>query len=629
MYITLDFAVNWTSHIVLQTLGLSTPSNPPKLTVTPKPESVLSKPCNMEGRRLALIHSHLTAEPAKHTWFKPLGWGYKDTEFRLRNGVVEITGSRYLYSGKTLPGFKAWAEAMVSVDFSAMSPVQSGMQVDPPVVNEEFNRCAATICGEVVIEDTDRVFHSHGHTLQELFAVRYGKLPRVVDVVVYPSTHKQVEEIVQLAVRLNVVIIPYGGGTNVTQALQVFGESRSICSLDLSNMKKVLEVNKHNYTALVQAGIRGIDLEEQLSKYGLCCGHEPDSHEFSTLGGWISTRASGMKKNVYGNIEDIVLQSTIVTPIGTVERPACPRGSIGPDLNHLIFGHEGTLGVITQAIIRVRPKPESVEYDSILFPDFELGIQFMHSCAVAGLRPASIRLVDNQQFQFAMALKPAEGGLKAFMDHVKKWFVLHVKGFQPTQMCVCTLLFEGSKEIVALQMMQIRELAGQHKGLIAGRENGMRGYFLTYMIAYIRDFGMDYYLVGESFETSVPWDKVSLLTTSVKKCIEDSCTRKGVKGKVLVSSRISQIYDTGACVYIYFAFTYKGLERPAEVYTEIESEARVEIMRCGGSLSHHHGVGKLRKSFLSQAVGSAGVAALKTIKAHFDPTNIFACGNLV
>lgn len=583
----------------------------------------------MEGRRLALIQRHLTAEPAKHTWFKPLGWGYKDTEFRLRNGVVEITGNRYLYSGKTLPAFKAWAETMVSIDFSATSPVQSRMPVDPAVVNDEFNRAAAAICGEITVDETDRVFHSHGHTLQELFAVRYGKLPRVVDVVVYPSTHQQVEQIVQLAVQLNVVVIPYGGGTNVTQALQVFEEKRSICSLDLSRMNKVLEVNKHNFTALVQAGIRGIELEEQLSKQGLCCGHEPDSHEFSTLGGWISTRASGMKKNVYGNIEDIVLSSTIVTPIGTYERPAYPRTSTGPDLNHVIFGHEGTLGVITQALIRVRPLPESIEYDSILFPNFEVGTDFMHSCAVAGLRPASIRLVDNQQFLFAMALKPAEGGLKAFIDHVKKWFVLHVKGFQPDQMCVCTLLFEGSRENVALQMMQIRELAGRHKGLVAGRENGMRGYFLTYMIAYIRDFGMDYYLVGESFETSVPWDKVKSLVVNVKKCLEASCLQHGIKGKVLVSSRISQIYDTGACVYIYFAYAYKGLQRPAEVYTEIESEARVEIMRCGGSLSHHHGVGKLRKGFLTQAVGAAGVAAFKTIKAHFDPTNIFACGNLV
>ena len=303
--------------------------------------------------------------------------------------------------------------------------------------------------------------------------------------------------------------------------------------------------------------------------------------------------------------------------------------STGPDLNHLIFGHEGTLGIITQALIRVRPKPESVVYDSILFPDFDLGTQFMYKCAVAGVRPASIRLVDNLQFQFAMALKPAEGGFKHFLDHVKKWFVLTVKGFQPDKMCACTLVYEGTSETTALQMMQVNTLAEGCKGMVAGSENGMRGYFLTYMIAYIRDFAMDYHLVAESFETSVPWDRVPTLVSSVKKKIESSCAAHGITGKVFVSSRITQIYDTGACIYVYFAFTYKNVKNPSEVYTLIESEAREEIMRCGGSLSHHHGVGKLRKSFMQQAVGAAGVSALRAIKAHFDPKNIFASGNLV
>ena len=273
--------------------------------------------CNMEPhRRLHIISSHLTAsvEP-KLSWFKEQGWGYKDTEFRLQNNVIEITGKRYLYSGKQLPAFKAWAESQAGLDFSTRSHRQEKIPVDPPVTNEEFNRRAAEICDHITTDDSDRIFHSHGHCLQELFAIRHGKLDRVVDVVAYPTTHEQVEKLVKLANDLNVVIVPYGGGTNVTQALQMFTEARSICSVDVSRMNKVIEVNKHNYTAVVQAGIRGVELEEQLGKYGVCCGHEPDSHEFSTLGGWISTRASGMKKNVYGNIEDIVLQTTIVTSI--------------------------------------------------------------------------------------------------------------------------------------------------------------------------------------------------------------------------------------------------------------------------------------------------------------------------
>lgn len=153
--------------------------------------------------------------------------------------------------------------------------------------------------------------HSHGASLREVFNLRYGRFERYVDLVVYPNSTKQVEEIVSLAQTHNVILIPYGGGTNVTQALylkqgQKAQEGRMIVSLDMSRMNKVVWIDKDNMTACVQAGIRGQDLEKDLKMYGFMSGHEPDSMEFSTLGGWVSTRASGMKKNTYGNIEEIV-----------------------------------------------------------------------------------------------------------------------------------------------------------------------------------------------------------------------------------------------------------------------------------------------------------------------------------
>ena len=164
----------------------------------------------------------------------------------------------------------------------------------------------------------------------------------------------------RLAVQFNVALIPYGGGTNVTWALKcVETETRMLCSVDVTRMNHVRWVDRKNMTALVEAGIIGKDLEKELSRYGVCCGHEPDSVEFSSLGGWISTRASGMKKNRYGNIEDIVLQISVVTPEGVLKRTmdSC-RLSSGPDIDHLIMGHEGTLGLITEAVIKVKPLPK-------------------------------------------------------------------------------------------------------------------------------------------------------------------------------------------------------------------------------------------------------------------------------
>jgi alkyldihydroxyacetonephosphate synthase len=168
----------------------------------------------------------------------------------------------------------------------------------------------------------------------------------------------------------------------------------------MSRMNKIKWVDKINMMACIEAGIIGQDLESELKNYGVVLGHEPDSVEFSTLGGWISTRASGMKKNVYGNIEDIVQNIKLVTSKGTYTKTSeWPRVSNGPDLNHIIMGHEGNFGVITEAVLRVRPLPEVKEYSSIVFHSFEVGIKFMDDIARSRCWPASIRVVDNTQFK--------------------------------------------------------------------------------------------------------------------------------------------------------------------------------------------------------------------------------------
>lgn len=194
--------------------------------------------------------------------------------------------------------------------------------------------------------------------------------------------------------------MPYGGGTNVTHALLLTNEDRRcIVSVDMSKMRKIKMVDRENMVALVETGIGGKDLEAELERYGVCSGMEPDSYEFSTLGGWISTRASGMKKNRYGNIEDIVITLKIVTPNGTWVRPcAAPRISTGPELNNIFIGHEGNFGIITEALIKIKDLPVVKEYGSIVFPNMETGCAFMYECGRLGLRPASLRLVDNMQF---------------------------------------------------------------------------------------------------------------------------------------------------------------------------------------------------------------------------------------
>lgn len=224
------------------------------------------------------------------------------------------SGKRYLYSGEDMPSFFLWAQENLSFEFDKPHEPQKDMDIDEPRnVNHDFLKELIELkCfSRLSFEKWERIMHSHGASLREVYNLKYHKFERYVDVVVYPTTKEQTESIVGLANTHNVILIPYGGGTNVTQALYLFeGHScqkdRMIVSLDMSRMNKVIWIDKDNMTACVQAGIRGQDLDRDLKLSGFVAGHEPDSSEFSTLGGWVSTRASGMKKNTYGNIDDIV-----------------------------------------------------------------------------------------------------------------------------------------------------------------------------------------------------------------------------------------------------------------------------------------------------------------------------------
>jgi alkyldihydroxyacetonephosphate synthase len=236
-------------------------------------------------------------------------------------------------------------------------------------------------------------------------------------------------------------------------------------------------------------------------------------------------------------------------------------------------------------------------------------------------------LTDNLQFQFSRALKSTSVGLKRLKDRFEKFYVTRVKGFDPDEMVACTLLFEGSREEVAAQESALFRIARKHGGLKAGAENGKRGYELTFAIAYIRDFVMDHYLLAESFETSVSWSQALALCENVKRRIREEHAERGLPGVPFISCRVTQLYDTGVCVYFYFAYHHKGIDRPSEVYAEMERAARDEVLRSGGSLSHHHGIGKLREEFLPEIMSAPMLEWSRRIKRAVDPHNVFGSAN--
>lgn len=561
-------------------------------------------------------------------------WGFRDTRFDINeNGRAVIRGTRYELSGKELPRLLPWIRETLNVNIDPNDVHQPSYPttMPDPHVTPAFMAAIEIFLSSKQIESNGeiRMRHGHGHTQEEMFAIKYGQLGRIPDLVVYPETDEQVASLIEAAKKTDVTLVPYGGGTNVTDALRCHAhEKRTIVSVDMSRMNRILWIDIKNQMACIQAGAVGRHIMAELKKYGVTMGHEPDSVEFSTLGGWIATNASGMKKNKYGNIEDIVLDVTVATAAGTLERAACaPREAVGLDLRRLMFGSEGTLGIITSAVVKIFPLPEVQEYGSVLFPTFEDGFAFMYELTRTSTPPASARLVDNLQFQFGLALKPASHGLAVWKSKLEKLFVTKIKGFDPMKMVALTLVFEGTRQEVTQQQNDLYRIAAKHRGMKAGGENGRRGYQLTYSIAYIRDFLMNYYIIAESFETSVSWTNALQLCENVKRRLYEEYAVRGLPGRPFVTARVTQLYRTGVAIYFYFGFYYQGVPNPQNVYLELENIARDEILNSGGSLSHHHGVGKLRRAFLPRIMSPAALEWKKELKKGLDPNDIFGAGN--
>ena len=589
----------------------------------------------VRGRRAFASKDRFSDEVAEGERFAHK-WGYKDTRFEFDDDrTVRVTGTRYPLCGYRMPYFLPFVEEVIDLP---IRPEDMGQEVEhrdlpEPIANDGFLNAVREVLNEnqVSQEDAERLVHSHGQlSVDEVYQILYHRPPeRLVDVVLFPEEDADVQTIIQLANDHNVVLVPYGGGTNVSGALAVStSETRMVASVDMRRMNRIVQLDEENFQACVQAGISGTQLENALNERGYTSGHDPDSLEFSTLGGWIATNASGMKKNRYGNIEDIVIEATLVTPTGEVEtHHATPRNSTGVQPRAFLFGSEGNLGIITRAIINIHKQPEVQRFGSLVFPSFERGVSYLKALRQTGQIPASIRLLNNTEFRFGQALKPAAKGFKKIEQDIQRFFLFKVKGFDPKQVVACTVVMEGTKDEVRQQAKTIFRLVKKYGGISGGASNGKRGYMLTFGIAYIRDFFSQFHILGETFETSVPWTNIHEVIGAVEKKLIALCDAYGVPGKPYLAYRVTQTYHTGVCIYFTMGFGTQGLEDAVGVYHAIERQLRQEILDHGGSLSHHHGVGKLRSGFLPQIQSKNSIAVLRQMKKAMDPNNIFAIGN--
>lgn len=345
---------------------------------------------------------------------------------------------------------------------------------------------AANIDSSISIDD--RSFRSHSQAPRDFYVLKFAQFKRIPDIVIWPKCHREVVTIVKLANKHNVVIIPAGGLSNVTCANNCpEGETRTIVCLDLTQMNRMLWLDKKSMIACFEVGVAGQDLERTLEERGFVMGHEPDSVEFSTLGGWIATRSSGIKQQVYGNIEDIIVSTKFVTSIGVLEKSfIAPRVSMGPELEQIVLGSEGMLGVITEAVVRIHDLPEVRQYGSFVFPNLLSGIDFLRECSRRKVVPSSLRLLDNFHVQFGLALRFNSSCFGELVDRMKKAALTSIMGFDEYSYSMATYLVEGEKNSVDRQEDSLITVAKKHGGIQSGAKYGKRGYLMTFTVGYSR-----------------------------------------------------------------------------------------------------------------------------------------------
>ena len=316
----------------------------------------------------------------------------------------------------------------------------------------------------------ERVIHAYGKGFRDLFRMRRGLAEGAPDLVLYPENESDVLRTLRAAARHDVVIIPFGGGSNIAGCLERSESRRMVVSLDMRRMRRVLEVDTESFTARIEAGAFGPDLEEQLNAYGLTLGHFPDSFLHSTLGGWIATRSAGMQSDKYGKIEDMVIALRMVTPVGVLATRTVPKSSNGIDVNHLCIGSEGTLGVITEATMRVHPRPELRRTHGYLFPEFEAGIEAMHECVRKECVPSMLRLSDPDKTALSLAFKPPSSRLSQAVTKIMKSY-LKAKGFD-SRACLMLTTFEGGKNRAARQHSQVNAIYRRFGAVDLGSGSG-------------------------------------------------------------------------------------------------------------------------------------------------------------
>jgi alkyldihydroxyacetonephosphate synthase len=545
------------------------------------------------------------------------GWGDEDVSF----------------THEDKPGLGPFIAYALGVDVERVTsrPVAfADLHIPEPSLPEGLAAALTEAVGEerVSADPLDRVVHARGKSLRDLVRHRRGDVGRVPDLVVRPGEEEEIVAVLRAALDFDAVVIPYGGGTNISGSLEVPAlESRAVISVDLGRMDRVLAIDEASRLARAQPGVFGPALEQQLNARGWTLGHFPDSFTHSTLGGWIATRSSGMQSDKYGDVADLTRAVRVVTPAGTLVTRPVPSTSTGPSVREMVLGSEGRLGIISEATVHVHRVPERRTILGYLFPSWPEALAAMRDIAASEASPSVTRVSDAYETRFSFATRKAPTALDRLKSKGLQAYLQRRRGFDLDAMCLAFIGYEGTKGHVATQRKLVGRIVGRHGGLCIGSGPGALYDQKKFDTPYIRDYLLDRGAPADVSETSAAWSVLPELYGNVMAAAHGAFDDLRVHGYIMC--HLSHSYHGGACLYFTFAFKPSGERDALEEYDVVKSAIQQTFVDSGATLSHHHAVGTEHARWLEEDISAPGVAMLRALFDGVDPNANLNPGKIV
>ncbi len=481
-------------------------------------------------------------------------------------------------------------------------------RVEPPAALADL--CSADL--------TDRAGHAHGKAFRDVVRNLDRDVRSAPDLVVRPGSEQDLVDVLDWCAGTGIAVIPYGGGSSVCGGVEarLDGDYAGVVSLDTGRLDRVVEVDRTSRAARVQGGVLGPALEDQLRPHGLTLRHFPQSFEFSTLGGWLATRAGGHYATLHTHIDDLVESLRVVSPAGVVESRRLPASGAGPSPDRLFLGSEGSLGVITEAWMRLQDRPRWRSSVSVEFDDHEHGVATTRAIAQAALHPANCRLLDPMEAMLN-AGSTSPGG-------------------------VLVLGFESADHPVLDATQRAVELCRDHGGRLpspvkytdagvssspsspgGSAADAWRRSFLR--MPYQRDALAARSMIVETFETACTWAAYAGLRAAVQDAVSPALAEEGITG--VLTCRFTHVYPDGPAPY----FGVYAAGRPGatlQQWDTVKAAVSQAIVDNGGTITHHHAVGRDHRQWYDQQRPELFAAALQSVKATLDPAGILNPGVL-